>query len=154
MKVYVASSWRNPLQPLVCKTLEAAGIDYYDFRHPEEGESGFHWTHVGMPTYELRRNYEVPTVPVEEYLRGLQHPIAQRGFKFDFDAMKSCDTCVMVMPCGKSAHLELGWFTGQPDRRSAILLDGEDMQPELMYLLADYIAPTMLELLDWLGVKD
>lgn len=38
MKVYVASSWRNKLQPDVVAIIRAAGHEVYDFRNPEEGE--------------------------------------------------------------------------------------------------------------------
>lgn len=125
----------------------------YDFRNPAEGESGFHWKNSGMPSYELKKDYEVPTVPVDEYLAGIQHPVAEKGFKFDFDAMKACDTCVLVLPCGRSAHLELGWFVGQ-GKRTAILLEQQPMIPELMYKMVDYLAPSLFDLLGWLGVQD
>ena len=43
--VYVASSWRNPIQPAVCAALRSAGIDHYDFKNPEGG-TGFSWKEV------------------------------------------------------------------------------------------------------------
>lgn len=43
--VYLASSWRNPLQPAVSAVLTAAGIDHYDFRNPEGG-TGFAWSEI------------------------------------------------------------------------------------------------------------
>jgi hypothetical protein len=146
VKVYVASSWRCEMQKGVVLTLRSAGIDCYDFRNPRPGEHGFHWSQV-MPSY----NHE--TCDADEYLAALDHPIAVDGFASDFDAMKDCDTCVLVLPCGRSAHLELGWFVGQ-GRRTAILLDGPVVTPELMYKMVDFVAPTLFDLLGWLGVKD
>jgi hypothetical protein len=153
--VYVASSWRNAMQPAVCATLRAAGIDHYDFKRPRPGETGFHWSEV-MPSYR-----KAPSGPghveqladAEEYVKALDHPIAVDGFRSDFEAMKAADCCVLVLPCGRSAHLELGWFVGQ-GRRTAILLDGPEVTPELMYRMVDFIAPTMFDLLGWLGVDD
>ncbi|MCQ2145827.1 MAG: hypothetical protein MJY72_08790 [Bacteroidales bacterium] len=38
MKIYVASSWRNPHYPAVVAALRDAGFDVYDFRNPGDGE--------------------------------------------------------------------------------------------------------------------
>lgn len=43
--VYVASSWRNIMQPALIHVLHAAGIACYDFRNPEGG-TGFSWREV------------------------------------------------------------------------------------------------------------
>ena len=32
MRIYVASSWRNPTQPVMVTTLRDAGHEVYDFR--------------------------------------------------------------------------------------------------------------------------
>jgi len=50
MYVYVASSWRNAMQPAICAILSAAGIDHYDFRDETAG-AGFSWVETGMPSY-------------------------------------------------------------------------------------------------------
>ena len=145
--VYVASSWRCLMQPAVIHILSAAGIPAYDFRNPEGG-TGFAWQEV-MPNY-------VPgseTCPADEYLECLEHPRAIEGYDADFAAMEKADTFVLVLPCGRSAHLELGWAVGA-GKRTAILLDGPDVTPELMYKMVDFIAPSVHSLLGWLGVQD
>jgi hypothetical protein len=149
--IYVASSWRNPMQPAVIATLRAAGLDCYDFRNPEGG-TGFSWKQV--------KTGSEPGVPgkgsdwesVEDYLAMVHHPIADRGFAADFDAMQRADTFVLVLPCGKSAHLELGWAVGA-GKRTAILLE-DPCEPELMYRMVDHLAPNLHDLLGWLGVQD
>lgn len=146
-KVYVASSWRNELQPEVVSALRHAGHEVYDFKNPREGDHGFHWTDVGMPSYDRATN---SVVPVGEYLVGIEHPIALAGFQSDFDAMRWADTCVLVLPCGRSAHLELGWFVGQ-GCPTAILLDGPEVVPELMYRMVDRLACSTLEVVDWVS---
>ena len=152
-RVYVASSWRCEMQQAVVLTLRAAGIDCYDFKHPAPGNEGFHWTEV-MPSYpRVGPGSPEALADANEYVAALEHPIAVDGFASDFDAMNDCDTCVLVLPCGRSAHLELGWFVGQ-DKNTAILLDGPSVTPELMYKMVDYVAPSLLDLLGWLGVED
>lgn len=152
-RVYVASSWRNDMQPAVVQTLRAAGIDCYDFKHPAPDNEGFHWSDV-MPAYtRVGPGSPEQLAHVNEYVAALQHPITVDGFDRDFDAMWDCDACVLVLPCGRSAHLELGWFVGQ-HKRTAILLDGPMVTPELMYKMVDYVATNMMDLLGWLGVQD
>lgn len=150
--VYVASSWRNPVQPAVCATLAAAGIPHYDFRNPDGG-TGFSWKDV-KPDTEDRSipDKGADWVGSDEYLSMVSHPIALAGFEANFAAMRRADTFVLVLPCGKSAHLELGWAIGA-GKRTAILLE-DPIEPELMYWLADHLSPSLFDLLGWLGVPD
>jgi hypothetical protein len=142
------------MQRGVVFTLRAAGIDCYDFREPVPGDPGFHWSEV-MPSYPTIVGVGSPEslADADEYVKALEHPIAVDGFKRDLAAMKRADTFVLVLPCGRSAHLELGWAVGQ-GKRTAVLLDGERVVPELMYKLVDYVALTLHDLLGWLGVED
>jgi hypothetical protein len=135
MKIYVASSWRNDYQPDVVRGLRELGHEVYDFRHPaHEGPDagcaghladGFHWSEI---------NGGWKTWTVEQFVSALDHPLAVRGFRSDFDAMKWADACVLVAPCGRSAHLEAGYFVGAC-KPLLILADGGE--PELMYKMAD-----------------
>jgi hypothetical protein len=142
--VYVASSWRNPMQDAVVATLNAAKIDCYDFKAPEGG-TGFHWSEVGVQS-----SGETP----EAYLDGLKHPRALAGFDSDWAAMAKADACILVLPCGRSAHLEAGWMIGQHKPTAIYLTERPMVTPELMYLMADLVTPSMMELLAWLGVED
>jgi hypothetical protein len=51
-------------------------------------------------------------------------------------ALKWCDTCVLVLPCGRSAHLEAGWAAGAGKFTVGLLADGE---PDLMWKMLDYL---------------
>lgn len=149
--VYVASSWRNPLHPAVCAALKAAGIEHYDFRNPPDG-TGFSWREVKASGVAGVPGKGSDWESVEDYLAMVSHPRALEGFAADFEALEKADTVVLVLPCGKSAHLELGYAAGA-GKRTAILLE-DPVEPELMYRMADYLAPNVLELLGWLGVVD
>lgn len=111
MKVYVASSWRNPWQIGVVRLLRAAGHDVYDFREPEPGVRGFAWSDID-PEWRAWQ--------ARAYREALQHPIAERGFERDMLALRSCDACLLVLPCGNSAHLELGYAVGA-GKKTAVL---------------------------------
>lgn len=123
-KIYVASSWRNPYYPEVVKCLKSEGHDVYDFRNPPHGGAGFHWTDV---------DENAPNWTFEEYAKGLNHPLAERQFTADWEALKWADTCVLVLPCGRSAHTEAGWMAGTGKR--VIVYIPEMVEPELMYKL-------------------
>jgi hypothetical protein len=149
--VYVASSWRNPMQEAICQILKAARIPHYDFKNPEGG-TGFSWSEVKESSTPGIKAKGSDWETQDDYLQMLQHPRAVLGFQSDYAAMMRADTFVMVLPCGKSAHLELGWAVGH-GKRTAILLE-DPVEPELMYSMVDYLAPSVVDLLGWLGVED
>jgi hypothetical protein len=125
-RIYVASSWRNQYQQPVVSDLRRAGHSVYDFRNPPNGVPGFAWSEIDPEwmAWSASKYRELLTT----------HPIAARGFVTDLRGMQWADTCVLVLPCGRSAHLEAGWFCGQGKRCIILTRDGEE--PELMALLA------------------
>lgn len=137
MKIYVASSWRNINQPEAVDVLRHEGHDVYDFRNPKEGDGGFHWSEID-PMWQR-------WTPEEYRVHLLNSPVAQRGFQHDWEAMEWADACLLVMPCGRSAHLEAGYFVGA-GKKLAILLS--DAEPELMYLMAHHICLDLHDVLD------
>ena len=134
---YVASSWRNVYYEGIVKALREAGHEVYDFRNPPSGDPGFKWSGVSEDYMEWTP---------QQYREMLQHEKAVRQFKNDIDAMEACDTCVLVLPCGRSAHTEAGWFAGRG--RTTIAYIPEQQEPELMYKLFDMVCCTVEELLD------
>lgn len=108
------------------KALRKSGYEVYDFREPVSGENGFSWRDVD-------ENWQNWTA--EEYIKFLTNdPIAAKGFNRDFEAMQWADACVMLMPCGRSANIEAGWFVGAG--KPLYIVWHDDCEPELMYLLA------------------
>lgn len=136
-KVYVASSWRNQIQPGVVATLRAAGFEVYDFRNPCPGEQGFHWSEVD-PNWKGWN-------PIE-FVKSLSHPVAESGFRSDWQAMRSADIGVLVLPCGRSAHIEAGYFVGAG--KPLFILQTQPEEPELMYKMADQVCTNIEELIE------
>jgi len=135
-RIYVASSWRNQYQPEVVAALRKAGHEVYDFRNPKDNPGGFHWADVDENWHDWQP---------EEYIRNLTNPVAEKGFKADLDAMLWADTCVLVLPCGRSAHTEAGWFAGKGLK--TIVYMPENQEPELMYKLFDGVVSTITDLI-------
>lgn len=135
-KIYVASSWRNIAQPGVVTMLRQAGHEVYDFRHPPHGDAGFSWR-------EIDPNWQQWSA--QQYREALKSPEAERGYRSDMDGMEWADTCVLVLPCGRSAHLEAGWFSGKGKRVFILTQDGEE--PELMAKMCTAICTDWYDLL-------
>ena len=138
MNIYVASSWRNEQQPEVVRVLREAGHEVYDYRHPYSGNEGFHWSEIDLEYKDWNS---------EALRHALWHPIATHGFLCDSDAMRWADVFVLVLPCGRSAHLEAGWAIGQ--RKPTVILLDDHPEPELMYRLASYVAVNLQEVVHW-----
>lgn len=169
MYVYVASSWRNAFQPYVVQTLRSEGHEVYDFRHPAEGVGGFSWSEIDPDWKDWS---------AKEFVEGLKHPKAVHGYMLDFIALDRCEACVMVLPCGASAHTEIGYCQGQ-HKRTVVLFPDEKLarsvaqnpsirlgpqsdgtvkyysygrhvqvEPELMYKMFDFITDSVDEVVE------
>lgn len=139
--VYVASSWRCPMQAGVVAMLKATKIPHYDFRDSK----GFHWSETGLDADDCTH---------EQYLKALTHERSIEGFARDMEALDRADAVVMVLPCGNSAHLELGYAVANNKRTAILLPQGDKVRPDLMYKMADVILCDVHDLLDWLGVEN
>ena len=139
MKIYVASSWRNFLQPGIVHALRQCGHEVYDFKNPAPGNKGFAWSSID-PDWQ---NWTP-----DAYRSALQHPIAVKGYGYDIDALRACEACVLVLPSGRSASWEFGYAMGQGKHGYVVQLDA--IEPELMYREATIIT-SMNELFDAFG---
>lgn len=139
-KIYVASSWRNQYYTEVVEKLREAGHEVYDFRNPPQGTGGFHWSDVD-PNY-MEWN-------VDQYREGLKSPKAEQQFSNDIEALTWADTCLLVLPCGRSAHTEAGWMAGAG--KKVIVYIPEMQEAELMYKLFDFVSGDLNEIIGYLA---
>lgn len=134
--VYIIGSLRNDKIPEVGNALRAAGFEAFDDWYGAGGEADDKW-----------RDYE--------NLRGRGHKDALYGyaakhvFAFDKHHLDRCDLAVLVLPAGKSGHLELGYFvgTGKP---GFILFDEIPERYDVMHQFATdvfYDIPTLVDAL-------
>ena len=144
MKIYVASSWRNLLQPGIVLTLRRCGHDVYDFRHPKPGDEGFRWQDVGGP----ESYHHGDKISPQRYREMLAHPRAAEGYESDISHVRWCDAVVYVLPCGRSASFEFGYAMGQGKKGYVVAFD--DIEPDLMFREATILAD-MNDLFDAFG---
>ena len=134
-KIYVASSWRNKYFHDVVNKLREYGHEVYDFRNPPYNHGAFYWKDID-PEFDKWN--------VEQYKNGLQHPSSERQFQADLDALNWADTCLLVLPCGRSAHTEAGWMKGAG--KKVIVYIPEMQEAELMYKLFDLVSDNLEEI--------
>ena len=142
--IYVASSWRNEYQRLVVELLrKVCGLMVYDFKNPsgDAGDNGFHWSEIdtGWQGWD-------PAA----FRGALEHPIAVRGFGKDKAALDAAAGGLLVQPCGRSAHLEIGYLAarGIPTAVWFPAVGGQ-VEPELMLRVCDRILIGTEELVAW-----
>lgn len=135
-KIYVASSWRNKHQSSVVKLLRSAGHKVCDVKNPRIDDRGFSWKEI-EPDWQSWTPFQ--------FRNNLSHPIAERGFSNDWEAMQWADTGVLLLPCGRSAHIESGHFVGA--KKPLYILILEQTEPELMYKMATGICLSVDELI-------
>lgn len=128
MKIYLASSWKNQDQPRILLLLREAGHEVYDFHNPAEGDTGFAWKDCSTECAATHAK----TIP--SFLKAIETPRAQEGFGHDKAALDWAEGLVLLLPCGRSAHLEAGYAAGQ-GKPVFVYLHEVNFEPELMYLL-------------------
>ncbi len=132
--IYVIGSMRHNRPREVARLLREQGYDVFDDWQAGAPDADDRWQH-----YESERG--------RTYLQALGAPFAQQAFQFDKRYLDSASIGVLVMPAGKSAHLELGYVIGK-GKRGFILLENENPERwDIMYNFARVVAdiPSLFE---------
>ncbi len=121
--IYVAGSMSNRSGVLeVSRRLRSVGHEVFnDWIMPGE-EANTKWQ-------------EFEQAQGRTFLEALYAPHAHNVFQFDKRHLDRADAFVLVLPAGKSGHLELGYVAGK-GKPTYILLDGEPEKWDVMYLFA------------------
>ena len=133
MLVYLIGSLRNPKVPEIANEIRASGYDVFE-----------DWYAAGPTADDCLLAYE--KARGHSTAQALKGYAAQHIFEFDKYHLARADAAVLVLPAGKSGHLELGWFLGG-GKPGYILLDEEPPRIDLMYQFATGVFSTMEELI-------
>ena len=131
--VYIIGSLRNPIIPTIGNTLRAAGYDAFCDWHSGGKEADDEWQRYEG---ERGRGYK-------EALKGYH---AQNVYHFDLYHLNRAHAAVLVMPAGRSAHLELGYIIGQ-GKPGYVLFDQEPERFDVMYNFATEVCFSVEELM-------
>ena len=140
MKIYTASSWKNKYYSAIVEELQASGHEVYDFRKAISTKGSgvaFNWEQIDP-------NWESWTP--EQFEAGLNHKLAVNAFESDYYGMLNAEACVLILPCGKSAHIEAGFMKGMG--KKLYLVMPEKDRPELTYSIANGIFSNVKQLLE------
>lgn len=130
--VYIGGALANPEIVRITKVIAEAGFTAFSEWYTPGPEADVLWR-----DYELALGYN--------YREALQRPAAKNTFDFDKRHIDLCDIFVMVLPCGKSAHLELGYAIGS-GKRGLIYMPQEPERWDVMYGFAERVVYTDEEL--------
>lgn len=124
MKIYIASSWKNEfLVKVLSDLLRDWGHEADCFADESTGRYAFHVSEVG-PFGEI------------DAIDFLEDERAQRAFAEDKKWLDWCECVVLVLPAGKSSHLEAGYAKGQ-GKHLFILGEFPNGEFDVMYGFAD-----------------
>ena len=131
--IYLIGSLRNPKIPQIANILRGDGHQVFDDWFSPGPQCDDEWQ-----DYERNRG--------RSYKEALEGYHAQHQFEFDRKHIMAADIGVLVLPAGRSGHLELGYMIGR-GQRGYILLEGpEPDRYDLMYLFAHGIAEDIEQL--------
>ena len=98
--IYLIGILRNEQIPHMAKKIRALGFEVFD-----------DWFSPGPEAYDFWRKYE--KVRGSTYKEALSNWAAKHVYEFDKYHIDRSDIGVLIMPAGKSGHLELGYMIGQ-----------------------------------------
>lgn len=123
--IYLIGSLRNPKIPHFANRLRKLGFEVFD-----------DWYSPGPNADDFWRAHE--KVRGRTFKEALSGYAAKHVFEFDKFHLDRCDIAVMLMPAGKSGHLELGYAIGQ-GKPGYILFDKEPERWDVMLQFASEI---------------
>jgi len=131
MKIYLAASWRIKDVVLEMAELLRSNGHIVDAFCDEDNRVSFNWSEL----LEIMDN-EGMNIAELDAKDMMKHWRVQEAFKEDKKYLDWSDAVVMLMPCGRSAHLEAGYAAGS-GKKLYIVGGFEKGEFETMYGFAD-----------------
>jgi hypothetical protein len=106
-KIYIASSWKNAnFVRALATALRCEGHRVFDFTDKKHRPKGF-------DTFVFNGNeWKGKALDKMEYKEFLEYPESKRAFKGDKAGLDWADTVILLLPSGRSSHLEAGYGVG------------------------------------------
>lgn len=117
--MYIIGSLRNPEIPVIANTLNSLGLEAFS-----------DWFGAGPIADDSWKEHEL--LRGRKYAEALKGYSAKHIFEFDKYHLNRCDSALLVMPAGKSGHLELGYASGL-GKPTFVLFDEEPDRWDIMY---------------------
>lgn len=137
--LYLIGSLRNDRVPRLAETIRKnnPSIEVFDDWYAAGPEADDFWKE-----YEHQRG--------RSYQDALQGHAARNVFAFDKRNLDRCTHAMLVLPAGKSGHMEVMYAAYGVGAKTAILLDPEDVRWDVMYQFIPTILNNDEEIQEWL----
>jgi hypothetical protein len=139
-KLYLIGSLRNDAVPDLAKRLRGTvpDIEVFDDWYAAGREADDYWK-----SYEQDRK--------RGYIEALRGHAAKHVFEFDKHHLDTSTHALLVLPAGKSGHMEAMYAQYGAGAKTAILLEqGADPRWDVMYQFIDNVFETIEEVEQWL----
>ena len=124
-KLYLIGSLRNPNIPRLSAKIRPLGYNVFD-----------DWYAAGERADDSWQAYE--EAAGHSYTEALDGHHANHVYWFDYNHLESSDIVVLVLPAGRSAHLEFGFELGR-HKTGYVLLPGAPERFDVMYKFANRV---------------
>lgn len=145
--LYLIGSLRNKRVPELARRLRT---DHPDFEVFDD------WYAAGPEADDFWKEYERDRG--RTYQEALSGHAARNVFSFDKRNLDRATHALLVLPAGKSGHMEIMYATYGVGAKTAILLDPEDVRWDVMYQFVPTVLNNDEEIAEWmnpsLGLKD
>jgi hypothetical protein len=138
--IYLIGSLRNPRLPMLASRLREALPDAEVF---DDWFSAGHEADDMWKTYEQGRG--------RNYREALQGHAAKHVFEFDKRHLDRATHVLLVLPAGKSGHMEAMYAQYGAKAKTAILLDPDDVRWDVMYQFIPTILEGDQEVIEWVS---
>lgn len=139
MNIYIASSWKNETGvQILADFLRDEGFKVDAFVDKSNGRYVFHFSEIGDITELNAINF-------------LEDERSQKAFYEDKKWLDWCDCCIVLLPAGKSTHLEAGYAKGQNKKLIIYRPEGFPMgEFDVMYGFADLLTDDYIQIVNFL----
>ena len=138
--LYLIGSLRNERIPVLAERLrsELPDVEIFDDWYAAGPEADDYWK-----TYEQARGRTY-----EEALRGLA---ARNVFAFDRRNLDRASHVLLVLPAGKSGHMEVMYGKYGVGAKAGVLLDPAEVRWDVMYQFVDTVITDDGKIKDWVN---
>ncbi len=110
-KIYIASSWKNAIKVRDLATLlRLHGFDVFDFTDTDNRPNHLDKFVFSAKEWAASKGREPNEIEYKEFLTWQP---AKRAFNSDKAGLDWANTVVLLLPSGRSSHLESGYGVGQ-----------------------------------------
>lgn len=136
MKLYLIGSLRNDKVPVTAEFIRRkCAVTVFDDWYAAGPEADDYWQ-----KYEKSRGHT--------YEQALKGNAARHVYEYDKSHLDSSDMAVLMLPAGKSGHLEFGYMIGKGKKGIIYIPEDEPERWDVMYLFADRVVHTKEKLVE------